>query len=76
MLEGGHNVEASIIERRYIRGIVNLFEIFIPLGDEVMIFDNSEGPPVLFAEKPQHEQLIILDAYLFSKLREQYENAN
>jgi len=76
VLEGGHNVEASIIERRYIRGIVNLFEIFIPLADEVMIFDNSEGPPVLIAEKPQHEHLIILDAYLFSKLREQYENAN
>ncbi len=75
VLEGGHNVEESIIERRYIRGIVNLFEIFIPLSDEVMIFDNSEGLPVLIAEKSQNEPLTIMDLHLFSKLKEQYENA-
>ena len=75
VLEGGHNVEESIIERRYIRGIVNLFEIFIPLSDEVMIFDNSEGLPVLIAEKSQNETLTIMDQHLFSKLKEQYENA-
>ena len=75
VLEGGHNVEESIIERRYIRGIVNLFEIFIPLSDEVMIFDNSEGLPVLIAEKSQNDPLTIMNQHLFSKLKEQYENA-
>ena len=75
VLEGGHNVEESIIERRYIRGIVNLFEIFIPLSDEVMVFDNSEGLPVLIAEKSQNEPLTIMNQHLFLKLKEQYENA-
>lgn len=40
-----------------------------------MIFDNSEGLPLLIAEKLQYEPLIILDELLFSKLKEQYENA-
>lgn len=75
VLEGGHNVEEAIIERRYMRGIINLFEIFLPLSDEVMVFDNSEGLPALIAEKSQSEPLTIIDQNLFSKLREQYENA-
>lgn len=75
VLEGGHNVEEEIIERRYLRGIINLFELFIPLADEVMLFDNSEGLPKLIAEKPLNEQLAIIDSNLFSKLREQYEKS-
>lgn len=41
-----------------------------------MIFDNSEGLPLLIAEKLQYEPLIILDELLFSKLKEQYETQN
>lgn len=73
--EGGHDVEEAIIERRYIRGIINLFEIFLPLSDEVMIFDNSEGLPVLIAEKLRNNSLSIKEGNLFSKLRDQYENS-
>jgi len=40
-----------------------------------MIFDNSEGLPVLIAEKSQNEPLTIMDQHLFLKLKEQYENA-
>ncbi|HCZ35623.1 MAG TPA: zeta toxin, partial [Cytophagales bacterium] len=58
--EGGHDVEEVVIERRYIRGIVNLFDLFLPLVDDAMIFDNSEGLPLLIAEKNQNEALSIL----------------
>lgn len=75
VLEGGHSVGETTIERRYVRGIINLFEIFLPLCDEVMVFDNSEGLPVLIAEKPQNDYLTVIDQNLFSKLRKQYENA-
>lgn len=37
--EGGHNIPADVIERRYIKGIKNLFEIYIPIIDQVLIFD-------------------------------------
>lgn len=49
VLEGGHNIETEVIERRYKRGIKNLFEIYLPIADEVMIFDNSEGKHELIA---------------------------
>jgi predicted ABC-type ATPase len=41
--EGGHNIEPEVIERRYFNGIKNLFEIYLPIVDGTLIFDNSEG---------------------------------
>ena len=39
-----------------------------------MIFDNSEGLPLLIAEKQEKEPLTVLDKELFNKLEEHYEN--
>ncbi|HML58673.1 MAG TPA: zeta toxin family protein [Ferruginibacter sp.] len=39
VMEGGHNIAEEVIERRYNRGAVNLFEIFLPIVDDAMIFD-------------------------------------
>jgi len=75
VLEGGHHVEDVVIERRYKRGIINLFQLFLPLSDEVMLFDNSEGIPNLIAEKFQNESFNIINKDLFLKLNEQYENS-
>lgn len=49
--EGGHNIEPEIIKRRYSSGIKNLFDIYLPIVDEVMIFDNSGKEAELLAEK-------------------------
>ncbi len=38
--EGGHNIETEVIRRRYKNGIKTLFEIYLSIADEVMIFDN------------------------------------
>lgn len=51
VLEGGHNIETAIIERRYQRGIENLFDIYLPIVDGALIFDNSEGMHELIADK-------------------------
>jgi predicted ABC-type ATPase len=40
---GGHSVEDSVIERRYKSGIINLFELYKPLVDELYVFDNTNG---------------------------------
>ena len=34
VLEGGHNIPAEVIERRYLNGIKNLFSIYIPIVDK------------------------------------------
>ncbi|WP_343747857.1 zeta toxin family protein [Fluviicola sp.] len=43
--EGGHNIPTEVIERRYIAGVRNLFDIYIELCDVVQVYDNTEGKP-------------------------------
>lgn len=69
VLEGGHNIETEVIKRRYKRGIKNLFEIYLPVADEVMIFDNSEGKHELIAEKTFDTDLYVLNEPMFEQLK-------
>ena len=38
---GGHNIPTEVIRRRYRNGIVNFFNIYLPICDEVILVDNS-----------------------------------
>lgn len=69
VLEGGHNIPTETIKRRYTRGIKNLFEIYLPIVDEVLIFDNSNGNHKLIAEKSFNSKLIITDETDFQILK-------
>ncbi len=76
VLEGGHTIETEVIVRRYRRGIQNLFEIYLPIADEVMIFDNSEGKYDLIAEKVFDSEIDVLHETKFNQLKNYYhENA-
>lgn len=70
VLEGGHNVESHVIKRRYKNGIKNLFNIYIPIVDEVMIFDNSEGKYELLAEKTKETQIDVLNKIKFNQIKQ------
>lgn len=72
--EGGHNIEPEIIERRYIKGIKNLFEIYLPIVDSALIFDNSEGKHELLADKQINGLLNIVNHNKFNLLKEYYDN--
>lgn len=74
VLEGGHNIEDHIIERRYVRGIKNLFNIYLPIVDSAFIFDNSEGKYELIAEKQLFLPLSIINHEKFNLLKSFYEN--
>ena len=41
---GGHNIPEAVIRQRFYRGLHNLFEIFMPIVDDWMIYDNSRYP--------------------------------
>ncbi|WP_291106514.1 zeta toxin family protein [Flavobacterium sp. UBA6195] len=73
VLEGGHNIPKDVIERRYINGIKNLFSIYIPLVDELMIFDNSQMKSELIASKSTMSSLIVLNEQKFNFLKSYYE---
>ena len=57
--KGGHNIPVNVIERRYKNGIKNLFEIYIPLCDEVIVVDNSDTKYDLIAEGNKGEGIRI-----------------
>ena len=59
----------EIIERRYFRGIKNLFKIYLPIVDGAIIFDNSNGKHQLLAEKTVDGQLNIIDSNKFNVLK-------
>jgi predicted ABC-type ATPase len=69
VLEGGHNIPEEVIERRYYRGIKNLFEIYLSIVDQVLIFDNSEGKHDLIAEMSGTEELNIINETKFNELK-------
>ena len=74
VLEGGHNIESEVIERRYLSGIINLFDIYLTIIDQVLIFDNSEGKHQLIAEKSVSDELIIIDTEKFNQLKIYYDD--
>lgn len=40
--KGGHSIENDVIERRYKAGLKNLNELYIPICDDWIVFDNSK----------------------------------
>ncbi len=68
---GGHNIPENIIERRYYRGIYNLFNHFINLCDEWFIYDNSDEKINLIADYCDEENLKIYNALTFQQIKDQ-----
>jgi predicted ABC-type ATPase len=74
VLEGGHNIAFEIVERRYKKGIKNLFDIYLPIVDGALIFDNSEGKHELLADKQIDGFLNVLNPEKFNILKNYYDN--
>lgn len=72
--EGGHNIEPNVIERRYLKGINNLFNIYLPIVDGAFIFDNSEGKHELLVQKTIDGQLSIINKAKFNELKQYYDH--
>lgn len=51
------------------KGIRNLFEIYLSIVDQALIFDNSEGRHDLIAELSTNEELNILNETKFNELK-------
>ena len=57
--EGGHNVPAEDVRRRFIRGINNFFKLYESLFDSWMLFNNSKAKPLLIAKKRNGHREVI-----------------
>jgi predicted ABC-type ATPase len=64
---GGHNVPEDVVRRRFDKGLSNLFQLYRPLLDSWVIFDNSSDTPNMIAFE-KLGQLQIVNSDLFAKL--------
>ena len=65
MAEGGHDVPAQDVRRRFGRSACNFFKFYKPLLRSWMLFDNSESKPRLIAEE-KNGKLNVVDKNLFN----------
>ncbi len=74
--EGGHSIDPYGIKRRYWKGIKNLFEIYLPIVDGALIFDNSNGEHILLAEKTVVTQHNSKEVWQFVPLQDFTSNSD
>ena len=65
--EGGHNVPAVDVCRRFNRSIDNFFHVYMPFVHGWMLFDNSGSAPVL-AAKGNNGGVIIENAEVYFRI--------
>jgi len=69
--EGGHNIPAEVIERRYYRGIANLFNLYIPIVNNWIVIDNMDTVPNIIAKGSEEENKMIINSELWNILLKQ-----
>jgi len=74
VLEGGHNIPNAVITRRYFSGLNNLFNLYIPICDYWMVFNNSKTPSELIAEGYSDKDLDIKNINTFDILKQLSQN--
>jgi predicted ABC-type ATPase len=72
---GGHHVDDETVTRRYSAGIKNFFNLYEPLADSWLFYDNSFAKaPKLIALKNKDRNLVIKNVKLWTHLLEEYQN--
>lgn len=62
--EGGHNVPAEDVRRRFVRGIYNFLKLYEPLLDSWILFDNSKAKPLLIAKRRNgHREVFNIELF-------------
>ncbi len=68
---GGHSVPEATIRRRYVRGLRNLFQLYIPLAETWTIYDNSTpAGPRPIAGGGSHTARIIIDDQTWRQIQQ------
>jgi predicted ABC-type ATPase len=68
--EGGHNIPTDVIHRRYWLGLNNLFNIYMPIVDAWLLYDNNDNLK-LIADVDK-----IVDSDKFENIRQSCQNKN
>jgi predicted ABC-type ATPase len=68
---GGHNIPPDVIERRYYKGINNLFNLFIPISDYWVIADYSLAKLDTIASGVLDIEIDVKNADIWSRIKSQ-----
>ena len=67
--EGGHFIPGEVVRRRYHSGLRNMYRLYLPLADDVTIYDNRDDAMHLIARRAPDSPLVILDEELWTRIR-------
>jgi predicted ABC-type ATPase len=67
---GGHNIPEDVIRRRYTRGIKNLLELYIPLCDSWVIYNNSSPISQVVVACGVEQKPVIYQAKIWNQILE------
>jgi len=67
---GGHGIPENVIKRRYVAGINNLFNIFMPEVDFWAIYDNTEQPRRKVASCKKGAEIDLFNVELFNSIKD------
>lgn len=66
---GGHNVPGEDIRRRYNRSIANLINLYLPLADRWVVYDNSSDSPRRIAEYRSGGPVLVDDGTTWNSIK-------
>lgn len=65
---GGHSIPEEVIRRRYERGRKNLVELYLPLCDRWIVYDNSDNSPTVVAQRGDDGQPFIFSSETWNQI--------
>ncbi len=68
--QGGHDIPRELIERRYWRGLRNLFSIYMPLANSWTLCDNSSRELIVVAQGESGAEPRFFDALTYGRIVE------
>lgn len=70
---GGHNIPIEVIRRRYNRGRKNFLELYKPLANNWIVFDNSGSIPMVVATKLNSNTATIYKPSIWNSINKDNE---
>ncbi len=66
---GGHGIPEEDIRRRFTRGIFNLINLYMPICDSVLVYNNMRTPAQLVArKKTQTDAIDVIESEMWNQL--------
>ena len=66
---GGHGIPEEDIRRRFTRGIYNLINLYMPICDSVLVYNNMRTPAQLVArKKTQTDDINVIESEMWNQL--------